>query len=65
MSCAVTAYMPDFVKNNVFGETPGYIKNPYPKLYAICNMGNSKKNTEVFHSKGEICMESADNQAPQ
>lgn len=55
----------DIVKNNVFGETPGYIQNPYPKLYAICNMGNSKKNTEVFHAKGEICMEVADNQAPQ
>lgn len=55
----------DIVKNNVFGETPGYIQNPYAKLYAICNMGNSKKNTEVFHTKGEICMEVADNQAPQ
>ena len=55
----------DIVKNNVFGETPGYIQNPYAKLYAICNMGNSKKNTEVFHAPHEICMEVSDNQAPQ
>jgi hypothetical protein len=53
------------VNNNVFGDTEGYIDNPYPKLYAVCNMGNSKKNTEVFHDTEnhlECCIEVADNQ---
>jgi hypothetical protein len=53
------------VNNNVFSDTEGYIDNPYPKLYAVCNMGNSKKNTEVFHdieNRLECCIEVADNQ---
>ena len=53
------------VDNNVFKDTPGYISNPYYKLYAVCNMGNSKKNTEVFHDEEnplECCIEVADNQ---
>lgn len=53
------------VKNNVFKDTDGYLANPYPKLYAVCNMGNSKKNTEVFHDLEnplECCIEVADNQ---
>lgn len=51
--------------NNVFGDTPGYINNPYPKLYSLANMGNSKKNTEVFHDISnplECCVEVPDNQ---
>jgi hypothetical protein len=40
------------IKNNVFKEIPGYVKNPYPRMYSIGNMGNSKKNTEVFHGAG-------------
>lgn len=53
------------VDNNVFKDTPGYVDNPYFKLYAICNMGNSKKNVEVFHdieNPLECCIEVADNQ---
>ena len=51
-------------KNNVFKEIPGYVSNPYPRLYSIANMGNSKKNTDVFHGAGNIfecCVEVADN----
>ena len=54
--------------NNVFGDTPGYTNNPYAKLYAICNMGNSKNNTHVFHDQSnplECCVEVGDNQQPQ
>jgi hypothetical protein len=53
-------------KNNIFGDTPGYINSPYPKMYSLANMGNSKKNVEVFHdtSEGskECCVEVPDNQ---
>lgn len=52
---------------NVFADTPGYADNPYAKLYAICNMGNSKKNYNVFHDMenlNECCIEVADNQEP-
>ena len=51
--------------DNVFKDTEGYIANPYPKMYSICNMGNSKKNTHVFHDEEnprECCVEVADNQ---
>ena len=54
--------------NNVFSDTPGYTNNPYAKLYAICNMGNSKDNTHVFHDQEnplECCVEVGDNQQPQ
>lgn len=53
------------VDNNVFKDTPGYVSSPYYKLYAVCNMGNSKKNTDVFHDLEnplECCIEVADNQ---
>ena len=56
-------------KNNIFGDTPGYINSPYPKMYSLANMGNSKKNVEVFHdtSEGskECCVEVPDNQQPK
>lgn len=58
----------DNKKNNVFGDTPGYINNPYPKMYSLANMGNSKKNTEVFHDIDnplECCIEVPDNQLPK
>lgn len=51
-------------KNNVFKEINGYISNPYPRMYSIANMGNSKKNVDVFHGAGNIyecCVEVADN----
>jgi hypothetical protein len=40
------------IKNNVFKEITNYTNNPYPRMYSIGNMGNSKKNTEVFHGAG-------------
>lgn len=55
----------DHVNNNVFKEIPGYVNKPYYKLYSICNMGNSKKNIEVFHDTAnpyECCVEVTDNQ---
>lgn len=51
-------------KNNVFKEIFGYAANPYPRMYSIANMGNAKKNTDVFHGAGnkyECCVEVADN----
>ena len=50
--------------NNIFKEIPGYTDNPYPRMYSIGNMGNAKKNVEVFHGAGnqyECCIENADN----
>lgn len=65
----------DKKKNNLFGEvtvangyTTNYMENPYPKMYSLANMGNSKKNIEVFHDTTnplECCIEVADNQEPQ
>ena len=58
----------DGAKDNVFKDTPGYINNPYFKMYSICNMGNSKKNEEVFtdpENPYEVIMEVADNQLVQ
>jgi hypothetical protein len=51
-------------KNNVFKEIPGYVDKPYARMYSIGNMGNSKKNIDVFHGAGNIyecCVEVADN----
>ena len=56
------------VNNNCFKEVQGYVQNPYYKMYAICNMGNSKKNTNVFHDPDnpyECCVEVLDNQRPE
>ena len=53
-----------YTNNNVFKEIDGYVNSPYARLYSICNMGNSKKNIEVFHGAGneyECCVENADN----
>ena len=53
--------------NNIFGETPGYIDNPYAKFYSLGQMGNSKDNIHVFHDTSnpkECCVEVADNQMP-
>lgn len=50
--------------NNVFKEINGYVNKPYPRMYSIANMGNSKKNSDVFHGAGnkyECCIEVADN----
>lgn len=51
--------------DNIFKDTEGYVKNPYPKLYSVGNFGNSKKNTDTFHdpnNPNEMCIEIADNQ---
>lgn len=32
-------------------------------MYSIANMGNSKKNTHVFHSSSEVCIEVNNNEA--
>ena len=56
------------VDNNCFIDTDGYVNNPYYKMYALCNMGNSKKNTAVFHDADnpyECCVENLDNQRPE
>lgn len=56
------------VQNNVFSDTEGYATNPYYKLYSICNMGNSKKNKEIFTDPTndyDVIMEVSDNQYPQ
>lgn len=56
-----------FISNNVFAEISNYINDPYARMYSICNMGNSKKNTEVFHDQTnplEYCIEVSDNQKP-
>lgn len=53
------------VKNNAFKEIGGYVQDPYYKVYSICNMGNAKKNTNVFHDEDnpfECCVEVTDNQ---
>lgn len=63
--------------DNVFKDTPGYcdsttqdgslLTSGYYKMYSVCNMGNSKKNIEVFHDKAnpmECCVENGDNQLP-
>lgn len=54
-------------KNNVFKDTDGYVNSPYYKMYSIGSMGNSKKNTQVFHDEDnpiECCIENGDNQLP-
>ena len=58
--------------SNIFFDTDGYMSEsselrPYLQ-YAICNMGNSKKNTAVFHDKTNpkaCCVEITDNQTPE
>lgn len=54
--------------NNVFGEIDGYMADPYPKMYSLGQMGNSKDNVHVFHDQEnplECCVEVRDNQTPQ
>ena len=49
----------DTVRNGV-----KYPKDPYYKMYAIGNMGNDKKNVEVFHdveNEKACCVEVTDN----
>ena len=57
-----------YLNANCFLDTPGYAGNPYFKMYAIGNMGNDKKNVNVFHDESNpwsLCIEVADNQNPE
>lgn len=57
-----------YLNANVFLDTPGYTSAPYYKMYAIGNMGNDKKNADVFHDTSNpwsLCVEVADNQNPE
>lgn len=50
---------------NIFSDDADYMKSPYYKQYAICNMGNSKDNIHVFHdidNPKACCVEVCDNQ---
>ena len=54
-----------YLNANAFADTNGYVSNPYYKQYAIANMGNDKKNIEVFHdimNPKACCVEVLDNQ---
>lgn len=60
----------DYPKANLFAyDTPGYLADPYYKQYAICNYGNDKKNSNVFHDTSNketcCCVEVKDNQLPE
>lgn len=63
--------------DNVFKDNDDYCSatnadgtkliSAWPKMYSVCNMGNSKKNIEVFHDLDnpyECCIENKDNQLP-
>ena len=63
-----------YTSTNVFAyDTNGeldnsYVNNPYYKQYAVANMGNDKKNLEVFHdlkNPKACCVEVLDNQNAQ
>ena len=54
-----------YLTSNVFAETYNYTSKPYYKMYSIGNMGNDKKNSEVFHDITNplaCCVEVTDNQ---
>ena len=44
----------------LFSEKPRRDANKY-YMYSIGNLGNSKKNTDIFHSENECCIEVNDN----
>lgn len=55
----------EYLNSNVFSETYNYTSKPYYKMYSIGNMGNDKKNSEVFHDVENplaCCVEVTDNQ---
>ena len=64
----------EYLNANVFFDTTlpdkrNYTANPYYKQYAICNMGNDKKNVNVFHDLdgGPLvsCVEITNNNNPE
>ena len=57
-----------YLNANTFLDTKDYTTAPYYKQYAIGNMGNDKKNVNVFHDTENywaLCVEVADNQNPE
>lgn len=57
-----------YLNANTFLDTKDYTTAPYYKQYAIGNMGNDKKNSNVFHDVDNywaLCVEVADNQNPE
>jgi hypothetical protein len=57
-----------YLAANCFLDTPGYANKPYYKMYSIANMGNDKKNSEVFHDTTKpkaCCVEVTNNQDPE
>ena len=57
-----------YLNANTFLDTKDYTIAPYYKQYAIGNMGNDKKNSDVFHDVDNywaLCVEVADNQNPE
>lgn len=54
-----------YLNSNIFLDTKDYTLKPYYKMYSIGNMGNDKKNVEVFHditNPRACCVEVTDNQ---
>lgn len=54
-----------YLDANIFLDTKNYTSKPYYKMYAIGNMGNDKKNSEIFHDTENpkaCCLEIRDNQ---
>lgn len=54
-----------FAKDLEGNDDRAYMASPYYKLYAVANMGNDKKNIEVFHditNPRVCCVEVLDNQ---
>lgn len=57
-----------YLAANAFLDTDNYVNSPYYKQYAIGNMGNDKKNSEVFHdttNPNACCVEVTDNQTAE
>jgi hypothetical protein len=52
LDCNVFCYDEDY-----FNENTGF----YYRQYAIGNMGNDKKNVEIFHSENSCCVENCNN----
>ena len=44
----------------LFTEKPNFNSEKY-YMYSIANMGTSKKNTHIFHSENECCIEIKEN----
>jgi hypothetical protein len=58
-----------YLAANIFAdEGTNYTNNPYYKFYSIGNMGNDKKNVEIFHDVNNpkaCCVEVCNNQTAE